>query len=190
MCQRVESEAPGNGRIAALAAASVITSCAYLEGYINEFFGRFTTDGPLFEHLASSHPHLSKGDAEVLRAVWSPTVETLQPIEKYRLALALIRSKGFDEGRQPFQDVKLLFQLRNYLVHYKEGWKRTNKGRSLERDLCRILKVNETSAEDLYKLPPRIFPVTCLTSKAAGWAVESSFAFIQMFETKLAGTEP
>jgi hypothetical protein len=58
----------------------------------------------------------------LMAAFWEATEEGRRVgtvLVKYKWALKFCGQETFDEGSSPYQDVKLLIDLRNYLVHYR-----------------------------------------------------------------------
>lgn len=88
----------------------IILATMALEAFINEL-----------QHSAEVLLKLKKSDPVemVARLLGEGEKEHASPLFKIQIAYAAMTGKPADTGSQPFQDLKLLFQLRNLLVHAK-----------------------------------------------------------------------
>lgn len=89
---------------------AIILAAVAFESFLNEIVHRFSTE-------------ITRGELPILNRVgdWLDIVELKRPniLERIEvLHLALAASK-IDRGSQPYQDLALLYQLRNVLVHRK-----------------------------------------------------------------------
>lgn len=152
---------------------SILTSVASVEARINEFY-LDATDNLLGAILDSNQQDL-------LAELWKPLDEKrIQLLQKYQIALSAIEKSKFDTSRSPYQDVKLLIDLRNMLVHFKPEWDNDQKKHKKIEDKLR----------GLFELNPFwptentiFFPFKCLSHGCANWAVSSSMKFILEFFT-------
>jgi hypothetical protein len=99
-----------------LAIPAYILAAAAVEAFVNEMFlSPFAlTSLDVFAHEAGLSGELT-AEAESLEKLDLPT--------KLIRAPRLCTGRSLDPGKQPYQDVQLLADLRNELVHYKMGWR-------------------------------------------------------------------
>jgi len=158
---------------------AIMTSLASVEALINEFY-LDATDNLLGSILDASQQAL-------LAELWKPLDEKRVPIlQKYQIALAAIRKSGFDTSKGPYQDVNLLIDLRNMLVHFKPEWDNNQKKHGkIEKNLQGRFNLNPfwPKSDSIF------FPFKCLSYGCASWAVRSSMDFILEFFA-LIGLDP
>ncbi len=93
-----------------LVRSSIIASASALESSINEWF---------------SFPALSKkpkAAKKLICELWElgiPRTAAYPILQKYQIALMLSGKEPFAEGCEPYQSVRALVELRNWLVHYE-----------------------------------------------------------------------
>jgi hypothetical protein len=90
------------------ATASVLASVASLEAYANELFSEREKLFPAYS-------------TALMNNLWE-TYEQKPILEKFAFALLLLRKPDMDRGARPYQDVKILIELRNALTHFKPEW--------------------------------------------------------------------
>lgn len=148
--------------------SSIMTSVASIEARINEFY-LDATDGLLGSIIDDSQQGL-------LAELWKPLDEKRVPIlQKYQIALTALNKCKFDTSKGPCQDVKLLIDLRNMLVHFKPEWDNDQKQhRKIEEKLRGKFELNPFWAKE----NSVFFPFKCLGHGCANWAVRSSMNFI------------
>lgn len=158
---------------------AIMTSVASVEARINEFYLDAT------DNLLGSI--LDTGSQALLAELWKVVDEKRFPIlQKYQIALAAIERSKFDTSTRPYQDVDLLIDLRNMLVHFKPEWDNDQKKhRQIEEKLKGRFELNPFWPKD----GPIFFPFKCLSHGCASWAVRSSMNFILKFFA-LIGLDP
>ena len=158
---------------------SIMTSVASIETRINEFY-LDATDGLLGSFIDTSQQGL-------LAELWKPIDEKRDPIlQKYQIALVALKKCKFDTSKGPYQDVKLLIDLRNMLVHFKPEWDNDQKQhRKIEEKLRGRFELNPFWPKE----NSIFFPFKCLGHGCANWAVKSSMNFILEFFA-LTGVDP
>lgn len=161
------------------AAVAAITSCvAFLEASINELYA------------SAAHSNLQLGGRlnDVHRATLVETGEMLARnalLDRYQLTLHLLGSAPFDTGTQPFQDARLVVQLRNELVHYSPRWRTTGDERKFERALqSKNFALNPFTGEG-----NPFFPDKALGHGCADWAWATVVGFADTFFDRI-GIEP
>lgn len=116
--------------------------------------------------------------AKALRAAWDEGVDRLGLLSKYQLALTLANAAPFETGRDPYQSVACLVDLRNRLTHPKQafGLRGEDQLESLLRGRFRF------RSTELYQ---GFFPDQCFSPDCAIWAIRSSVIFVDEFLRKL-----
>lgn len=130
---------------------------------------------------------LTEPQAKVISGLWNrgvPRTARYSILEKYQLALVEIGRAAFDEGRRPFQDVKLLVGLRNALVHFEpeiqeSGSTPENTPRLAERLAGKVPLSPFVSEFD------RVFPQRFLSFGAAAWGADAAWQLVAEFNAKL-----
>ena len=162
---------------------AILTSIACLEAAVNELFAE-TAEIPN-ALIRAKDPQV----AERLARLWRTGAGRWRVLEKFQVALAAGGKELFDVGGPPFQDARLLIELRNRLVHFKPEWQPA----SLE---------DGTQAGELSSLEKRLrgkfvthpaykdsgnpfFPDKCLSHGCAEWAVVTATAFCDEFFNRL-----
>ncbi len=109
----------------AYAMGAVLSSVAFLEAAINELYADAADDShpsevmrSIGEGYAMEMPKDARG---LLAGLWSTEKFRMgaRTLEKYETALRMAGAAGFDRGAQLYQDVALLIQLRNALIHFE-----------------------------------------------------------------------
>ena len=170
--------------------ASILSAVAFLESTINEFY--YVANDKVLETKRMPEEYRDK-----LSALW--TVERFRKgakiLEKYQSALKLLNLKQFDEGKDPFQSVNLLIDLRNALVHYRPETTVIRPNPSnyqisyLERKLRNKFKPNPfvpkfpvyPSSQPSRTADYPFFPERCLGYGCAKWASISCLSFVNDF---------
>ena len=147
------------------ASATILTMVAALESYINEFF----TD--VYDNFASV-------DKNTLSIVVEAH-EFNSVLEKFDLALKLKKLDKLKQGDQTFQNIKLLIQLRNALVHFKPEWGDEQKEHAKLSNKLRGRFEGSSFLSD-----SRLFPRAWASHGCCVWTVESTIAFIEEFEDR------
>lgn len=169
----------------AYAVSAVIVSAAFLEATINEIFSD-CSDAHSTDRIASLPARALMG------RLWKkgiPRTASYSILEKYEIALELNGKPAFNAGISPYQDVKLLIELRNALIHYEPET---------------IVSHSEHEATQPHKFEKRLkgkFPINPLTgfgnpfypgkvlgAGCAKWAVSAAVAFTDEFFQKLGAT--
>jgi len=146
---------------------SVFSAVAFLEAAINE----------LYQDAADNHEsyikELDPDSKRLMSDFWQFTEErnrsAFNLLDKYQIALTLLRKQQFDPGQLPYQDAAFVVKLRNELVHFKPQ----SLGGDVEHKLARQLrgKFPENRLMDGSGNP--WFPDKCLGHGCAEWAVTS-----------------
>lgn len=106
--------------------------------------------------------------------------------ERFSLILRLLKIPDFDYGIKLCQDVSLLVEIRNALVHYKP---KAVYPFDSEKLLAKLKPKNLAlspfpGAQSIY------FPNACLSASLGDWCVRSTFSFLDAFYAKLGAGNP
>jgi len=162
---------------------SIITAVAFLEATINELFA------DAGDESVNRMKQLTPSLRALMAQMWSlkvPRTASYAISEKYQIALTLAGAPPFLSRQQPLQDVSILVELRNELIHYEPVWRDervpddANEANSdrLGRKLRSILR-NELNPFAEGWMP--YFPDHCLGYGCAKWSVEASTRFVDEF---------
>ena len=159
-----------NIELHAYATNAVLSAVAFLEAAINE----------IYDDVADEHPgnvdQLSPETKRLLAGLWE-RIERWSIIEKYQAALLCSGVEPFGKGQPPYQDAKLLIDLRNQLVHARAKTLTTGD----EDNLSKRLKTRFKPSRLMNNTANPYFPDHCLGAGCAGWAVVSAQAFADEF---------
>lgn len=151
------------GSILHNAVACVLTTVASLEAYANELFSDRTT----------VFPGYSK---ELLNHLWE-TYERRQTGDKFDFALLLMGKTKLNRGVPPFQDVRVLVELRNALIHFKPEWENEAvEHKRLSEKLHRKIEGSPFLSDE------PLFPRGWASHSCTTWAVSNAIAFAKNFE--------
>lgn len=158
----------------AYVSGSIMQSVAALESEVWSILNH----GP-GHHLGSNG--LDKKGAEIL-AIVADSLERQSILDRYDLALQLIKRKSLDHGRQPMQDAKLLIGLRNEITHFKSLWTPEIDNKKL----FQTLENKDSTPPSFYqKNGMNFFPLKCLTHNRAKWGLKTVLEFIDHFYSEL-----
>ncbi len=153
---------------------SIILSTVALECFVNETIERLSK-----EHFRDPDKNL------VLAANWLEFVEskkgsTLEKLEAFHLAFTGTKA---ERGHPPYQDMSLLYQLRNDLVHRKpepfRDWDPNDKERTYEpHKFVRMLAQRGIVNMPPPNLPP-IWSQFVLHDRAAKWAFNTAVSGVK-----------
>jgi hypothetical protein len=153
---------------------SVLSAVAFLEAAINE----------VFDDVTDNHGYmgaLTDECARLLAGLWSGdnggTVERWPILDKYQVALHCSGREAFSRGSPPYQDAKLLVDLRNELTHARPKTRVSGEMDKLSKALEGRFKPNglmENSGNPY-------FPDHCLGVGCANWGVKTARAFADDF---------
>jgi hypothetical protein len=157
--------------------SSIISSFSFVEALVNEF-------------VRGAAKRLKIDKQHVLVQLW-PRIDRESTLEKAQIILAELEFPKFDKGCTPYQDVDLVRELRNELVHYRPKWglmalvesevePGSGESAKLERKLGHRFDLNPLAEEGTY-----FFPDQCLGAGCAFWALGACRRFAEAFYEKL-----
>lgn len=165
--------------------SSIISSVAYLEGFINEIFASLEHEAT--ERYAESYiKSITFEQRSRLIELWEDVGRKLSTLEKYEFLLKYLKGEKFDKGIKGYQNIDLLIKLRNYFIHYQPE----RIYYSVDKDKEIIAKIGQ-KLKGKYLLNPKVpdsapfFPYKCLSSGCAIWGVNSVLNFTEDFAKKI-----
>lgn len=174
-------EGPEWQQHSAAAVSAVVMAAAFLEATINELYCD-CVDDPHSQRLAALPARA------LMDALWRegiPRRAGYPIIQKYDIALRLNGKPVFDRSRSPYQDAKLLIDLRNELVHFEpETVASTAPGKEAKAPKFGALRTKFPD-NALAGAGNPYYPDKLLGAGCAEWAVRSALAFTDEFFEKL-----
>lgn len=151
--------------IQANAIATILTSVAALEAYLNE----------LFVDHDKTFPDVR---IDVMAKLWE-LYEQKSILDKLAFALLLRQGSPFDKSTSPYQDVNALIKLRNALTHYKPEWSNEQVAHA------KVSKALEGKiVKSAYFLNESLFPRAWVSHGTTYWAIQSVITLINDFEQR------
>lgn len=167
---------PISAEIISYVSATVLTSGAGLEAYINE----------LFIDADTIFPEYRQGTSAYLWDILWKEVERKDTLGKYEIALDLKKQTRFtkEDKSSPLYSIytsaSILIEVRNALIHFKPQW--DDEEKSHQAIALRLLKENVQPRLSVGSTP--IFPTDFMCHDMTRWAVKSSWTFIEAFSQK------
>jgi hypothetical protein len=165
---------------------AIFFAVSFLEANINELFA----DALDYKESKIIH-HLSDDTRLRLGAMWQKDnfrkYESI--LKKYQMALKLNNKKRFEEGQPPYNEVKLVVDLRNAMVHYKPEWVTTVS--TITKYPVTLLEFEKKLKSIKFPQNPfanewePFFPNKCLGHGCAKWAVDSCIKFADEFYLRM-----
>ncbi|PGA40069.1 hypothetical protein [Bacillus toyonensis] len=165
-------------------AIGAITSAAnFMEATINECLNYHIKN---FTH--NSKLALTSEQKNNVLSWWEPIKnnERHSILHKYKTVLEKSGQNTFDEETNPYQDAKLLVELRNNLVHYKPEWVEY-EGNTEEFE---IKYGGKFDPNPLYSNVPSYFPNKCLGFGSSKWALITAYNLAEDFYRRLGCDNP
>jgi hypothetical protein len=166
---------------------SIVSSSSFLEAAINEIFTDAAENGQRLKSLDSNSKLL-------LSSIWiTPQFQrNADLISKFQVALKLSTGNVFDKGDSPYQNIKLLVDLRNIIVHFKPEYGSSDMDKqrikesshnSIAQSIRGKFELNKIGGIHLGGSP--FFPRKCLGFGCAEWSVRSAIIFIDDFSRRI-----
>jgi len=168
----------------------ILCATSFLEAKINEIFEgammymRMLKSGITDKILSNNQILVIKN----LAYLKDNLDRNLRSLEKYQLALMVTNNIPFDKAKKPYQDVYLIFALRNLLVHYEPEWIESYIVGNYSK--IRVQKIEQKLKGKF--LPNKhvdssshFFPDKCLSKGCLDWVITSVMTFIDMFHEKI-----
>lgn len=149
---------------------TVLSSAAFLEAAVNEVFD------DVVDNATGCVDPLSLECRRLMAGLWN-VAERRPILEKYQIALLCAGEPAFDKGQAPYQDAKLLIQLRDKLTHSRPKTRQTGNLDPLSQALQTRFQPNRLTRN--FANP--FFPDQCLSAGCAEWAVSIARSFADEF---------
>jgi hypothetical protein len=151
--------------------AAISQSAAFAEALINELL-KDAADSQL-GYLATVEPSVLQG----LAAYWDTDEGFSRILSKYQVALVVARRPPLNNGEQPYQDMALLLELRNILVHFRPETVSSAATQKIDKKLKGKFEIDPA----LKDMGNPFFPDKCLGAGCAAWSVSAARAFTDEF---------
>ena len=167
--------------------AAITFAAAALEANINELLSDAAEpDGGRLKELRAD-------ERELLASLWElgiPRTARYRILEKYEVALTLLRRPPLDFGQGSAQAARLVVDLRNQFVHFEPTWQRhvpvpQKDAHKLERALNGRFAENRITGAGNPFYPDKLLGYGC-----AAWAVRVTTSFLDDFFRVLGCTPP
>lgn len=169
------------------ASGSIISSVAYLESTINEFYSDCCDKVKNYKSVE----YLNGIDLKTLVLLadkWNcDKFEMNKTLVKYDQALKIVTMNCFDTKEKTYIDAKNLLRMRNSLVHYKAMW---------QGPVANESPYNLNHLKGKFDMNPfmensdnEFFPYKCLGKGCARWGIKSAIDFASSFYDKI-GVKP
>ena len=159
---------------------AIFSAVSFLEASINELF----MDAA--DNRNGAIKDLADHEVEALAGMWKlniPRTASFSIIEKYQIALTLLKKECFNLGSEPAQSVSILIKLRNSLIHYEPEWVTTQsvdeallKQQKIEKFLRNKFELNRFTGKD-----NPFFPDKCFSAGLVKWAIDKVLEFTDSF---------
>lgn len=163
--------------------SSILQSVAFLEATINEIFS---------DCAENSFAKLRQEQVSLVGRMWMrgiPRTAKYSILEKYEILLDLLNLDKFNISTSPYQDVKLLVELRNALIHYEPNNIMTSNSDNYSFENSHKFEkkfYNKFEENKFYKgTGNAYFPNKLLGAHCAAWAVKSAVAYTDTFFNRL-----
>lgn len=92
-----------------------------MEALVNEVFQDVSDAPDGLDNMNARIRPLTRRCRLIIKEFWKDASdgEHVRTLKKYQMALLFASKSKLDEGNNPYQDAKLLVQLRNRLVHFR-----------------------------------------------------------------------
>lgn len=166
---------------------SIIYSCMFAEAGINAVFDHYLY--PKSSTEQTNYP--TRLFRRICGVKSGKLIESIDVFEKMDILLAFIDSPSMPKGENPYQNMKLLVELRNAIIHSRpEGEIHLASGKSselgklkrLEGKLEGKFKFNSFANEEASIVPP-MFRIA--TPECALWAVDTATNFWNFLAVKI-----
>jgi hypothetical protein len=166
---------------------SVLSSVAFLESTINELYAD-AVDGAYY--------YADKEQELLLKTIgerWNneKNFDRAPMVSKYQRILEIAERPLFNEHEEAFENIRILTEIRNHLMHYKREWvvvkttKSTGTGETSTADRFEKILRTKFAINPLAEKNQPFFPDKCLGHGCAEWAVMNSLIFTDAFFRRL-----
>ena len=175
-----------SSRNLAFVTGSIFSTIAFIEASINELL----FDISLNDDRVKTLP---KDNKKAIKDLWDRedrgSLEKWSTLKKYQKTLELLDKEKFDEAFELFENVSLLIELRNTLMHFKPEWNSIHSPYMSENDNQHRLT---SKLEGKFELSiffrstgNPFFPNKCMGYGCAEWALKNAIIFVDEFYRKI-----
>jgi len=163
--------------------ASITSSVTFLEASINELFASANYDNlEVGGKLSQLERDRLTGAAEM--------IANNRLLDRFQLALYFLDRTSFDQGAQPYQDAKVIVNLRNELVHYKPQFRTGPSEKPVEvSNWIKALAGKHFPTNPFTGDANPFFPDKCLSHGCAVWTWNAALRFCDEFFNRV-GVQP
>jgi hypothetical protein len=166
----------------AYASGAVMSSVAFLEATINEFFHDFFDK---FNNLKINKSNL----LIELKSEWDKNEDDFywrKLEDKYEIVYKEIIGEKLYKKSKTYENFKDIIRIRNLLVHFKLKWQDVIN----EDNQYKINHIRKKFKENPFreKTGNPYFPDKCLAAGCAEWSIKSSYEFLTMFSNELSNS--
>lgn len=160
---------------------AVTEAVAFIEALINEFFV------DIRDSHANRYDALGEETFKRIREYWdvAGSGNNVPILTKYEMARSLCGHGTYDQGRDPYQSMKAVIDLRNWQMHYRPK----NVGEASSFEVAKRLVGKFRDCDLMAGSGNAWFPDRAMGAGCAKWAVASARAFADDFAERL-GAEP
>ncbi|EJE4200711.1 hypothetical protein [Vibrio cholerae] len=152
--------------------SAIISAGCAIEAYIYDLLNGFV-DGAYTAENADQKEQIAK------------MLERQRMFDKFEFIYLYKTGIKIEQGTEEYENVKLLINLRNEIVHYKTHWLDDSANTErLAQKLRAKFKTNQFKCRELF------FPDLCTSSSSAEWALNSAKEFIEWYARGLNGVNP
>jgi hypothetical protein len=148
--------------------ATILGATAFLEALVNELF-EDAVEWAISGSKSRLQP-LTDQELSSAASYWKSGGEGDRVIDKYQEALKVTSQPKINMGQRPGQDLKLLVDTRNKLVHFKPRWHDPQVQDSMQRAVGSKFSPNALLAGTNNPW----FPGKCLGAGCARWACDTA----------------
>ena len=177
-------DAVKNIEISSYVTSSIVSIASFVEAAINEFYCDVVDRSDRVIYIPEDL-------REQLKDIWNneKSFNRKPALVKYNRALKVLEAKEFEDNTEIIQNIKLLFELRNALVHFKPESYTMFSSKAPSFD-----KQNKLS-ERLYgkfEMSPffkasgnPFFPSKCLSYGCSSWGINNALIYVDEFHRKI-----
>jgi hypothetical protein len=179
-----------SSRNLAFVTGAIFSTIAFIEASINELLSDISQNDDRVKTLP-------KDNKKAIKDLWDKedrgSLEKWSTLKKYQKTLELLDKEKFDEASELFENVSLLVELRNTLMHFKPEWNSIHSP---------YLSENENQHKLTSKLEGKFelsvffknsgnpfFPSKCMGYGCAEWSLKNAVIFVDEFYRRI-GIKP
>lgn len=190
---KIDARLPIGNRHDSFVIYSIISTISFLEATINEFYDRHQSIAEIrsedeFEEKLEKERNVSSTKfydmVDDMNRINDRNFEYNPVLEKYQYLLTFAGESIFDTGKEPFQNIALIRNFRNSLVHAKTKWIHLS-----DEEMHQIGKSLRGKFEPNPFGESLPFPRQYLSFDCSKWCIESSLEFVEEFHDRM-GTRP